>query len=780
MNTLFKYFVVYLLLLFYSGLTTAASYDVANNSEANITSYFTYTFDDSFSEDSAFQFFNKNKGLSIESHFLNLGYEHKNVWFHAKIKNSSEIPIEKILVYQVALIQYVDIYLYKNGELVYKNNLGDMRGIENNYISNRNVTEKFFFDANSEYDLLINVRNTIDIRFKILLDDEKNYFKDEQVKVIGFGAYIGVFFTLALYNLGRAVYNRDSFPFLLSIYIMASSVYVLNFYGFTYKYWFFETPQIIYFLDFYSLLSCVFFSGYIFSVFLKRNNLFLNAKKCIDLILLLQFLLAISSIFTGYEGIAFFSQILLYEAALMISVILLCSFLLFFKYDYQISLFAFGWLLLALTGLISIASVFSWVNDVSQNNNIFTFGLLAQVLVFTVSISAAVSEEAKKRVRAVAINDAKINFLSKMSHEIRTPINGILGALNLLDTDGFDEEQKTYTASMRSAGDSLLLLVNELLDYSAIDASELKVDRQVFKLKNSIKRLQGVFVGLEQAGGNKLLIDLDENLPDFFIGDPVRIEQVLINLIANAFKYSEAGIIRLSIKESNDGSGTWYFSVKDNGKGISQDIQQELFSAFKKGDTVDSMVSTGLGLAICKQLVELMGGNIGVNSEVGKGSNFWFVIPLDPCEEPRFYKEETPQQELDVFHGNEKGLHVLVAEDNPTNQLVIKGQLKKLGHSFVVVENGALAVEYLADENNRVDLVLMDYEMPEMDGIAACRQIKLLNNGNEKTPIIALTAHATQDKRQQCMQVGMINYLEKPLNIDRLKVLLSSIPRVNV
>ena len=379
----------------------------------------------------------------------------------------------------------------------------------------------------------------------------------------------------------------------------------------------------------------------------------------------------------------------------------------------------------------------------------------------------------RAREAAESAVKAKSAFLANMSHEIRTPMNGIIGCVTLLLDGGVTNEQKEYIETIRSCGDSLLQLVNDILDLSKIEAGKLTLEQTPFHLKTLIKEALAVVAPAARERGLALWETVDKDLPEALVGDPQRLRQVLLNLLSNAVKFTESGHIEVSVVATSQSSDTvrLEFSVRDTGIGIPADIQESVLEPFTQGDssTTRRFGGTGLGLAICRRLVELMDGRLELQSEPGRGSTFRFTADFAVA----VAASVLPRSSDDPIRTSTHRLRILLAEDNAVNQLIASRLLERMGHDVDVVADGRHAVT--AVERADYDLVLMDCQMPHMDGYAATRAIRSLGRGRA-LPIVAMTANAMGDERQRCLDAGMDDYLAKPFSMDCLYQLLEGLP----
>jgi signal transduction histidine kinase/ActR/RegA family two-component response regulator len=363
---------------------------------------------------------------------------------------------------------------------------------------------------------------------------------------------------------------------------------------------------------------------------------------------------------------------------------------------------------------------------------------------------------------------AKSEFLANMSHEIRTPMIGIIGYGELLAATALNDEQKQYVATICASGDNLMALINEILDLSKIEAGKFDIDRKDFSLRKCIMELVTTQQTQLLSKGLSCNISIPAGLPDLLVGDPLRIKQVLLNLLGNAIKFTIQGAITLSasVAQRSDDKILLDIAVEDTGIGIPAEALACIFDPFTQADGTTSrrFGGTGLGLSICQRLTNLMGGSLRVNSREGVGSCFALRLPLEVAAEGG----TTEPRPAPALHPLEVlNLKILLVEDNPTSISYTTSVLKMLGSSVEVAENGKIALDYL--QTNAVDLVLMDIQMPELGGDDALLILREREQqGGRHLPVIALTAYALKGDKEKYLQMGFDGYLSKPATLKEL------------
>lgn len=378
-------------------------------------------------------------------------------------------------------------------------------------------------------------------------------------------------------------------------------------------------------------------------------------------------------------------------------------------------------------------------------------------------MAALAEQTSAARQAADSASQAKSEFLAIVSHEIRTPMNAILGFAKMLDDANLTKPHADYASMILRAGDALMLILNDILDLAKIEAGRIDLEDVPFRIADKLRHVEELWLAAAQQKDLYIRTATAEGVPAAVIGDPMRVRQVLFNLVSNAIKFTSHGGVTVSVSSirRDEEVAELLFEVSDTGIGIPEDKQAIIFEAFTQADSSTNrrFGGTGLGLSISKRLVDMMGGSMGVESKPGEGSTFWFTVACREAKPTMIDLKNVPGEPTGPF----SPMRILLAEDHVLNQMMIRIMLEAAGHVVDVVDNGVHAL--FAVRKNSYDVVLMDVSMPEMDGVEATRRIRGLDGPESRIPIIALTANAMKGDREKFLAGGMTDYLSKPIHI---------------
>ncbi len=857
-----------------------------------------------------------NQWQQNKSGIVNIGFLKHPVWMHILIP-FGEIENESwYLNISNSFVRNIDVYFLVNGELSEKYHLSDMKSFYEKPYRHPELVFPFKVSSKDVVDVYFRIDHRNHMLLPIYLEDQESMDRSAQNLIFLFGAFTGLICVLALYNFFVFLTTRDIAYFYYVSYVVSTGLYFTCINGIGFEFLWPNTPDIDQYLGLAPIGMVVIFS----CLFIVE---FLELKKISDYLVWYFYGLAI---LCALFLLPLFGQNfeLVAKSQAWITTTSFLSFIIVGVYSWrkQSSLFAayyvVAWTVFSCT-VIYASLAFLGVSDFGREHFYATqVGFMFEVILISMALGARIRVLQEETYQAKADNKAKSDFIAKMSHEIRTPMTGILGMSELLAERLEDATNKHYNNVIYQSGQALLTIINDILDYSKIEAGNMEIRPVAFDLEKLVLETIEFYKVRALEKSLELIADIDSNVPVMVKGDPQRVKQVMSNLLSNAVKFTPEGQVIIKVLLLDEKTGLTKISVIDSGVGIDEDYQRVLFDAFSQEDKKGTAISrksggVGLGLTICKQLIELMGGSIGFSSRKGLGSTFWFKINLPACEGKFLHKHDVSHQELKgtrilivddnftfcellkiqvekwgmeayiahngeqamnmlfqsekanvsfdlvsidlympVMDGLELGrqmsehesfrkiprvlltsianlptrsqlleagisiavekpcaasglydafqsaihndldesdssvsstgrkkaesLRILLVEDDDVNQMVIKGILQKLGHSVEILSNGQEAFEKVQADDRSFDLILMDCEMPVMDGYEATRRIRQWERKNQMLPlvIIALTAHLLDDQRDICLAAGMDNCIDKPLDAKKLNELIRS------
>jgi signal transduction histidine kinase/CheY-like chemotaxis protein/HPt (histidine-containing phosphotransfer) domain-containing protein len=694
------------------------------------------------------------------------GVSYTDVVYWFRVGLPAEAPAgDWLLEFGYPLLDYVDVWLPEPDGAFHKVETGDQRPFAERLLQHRNLVVPLRLAPAGPRTLYVRVQTQSSMQVSLRLWSPEAFIEKGQTEQYLLGVFYGIMLVMLVYNLFAFLLVRDISYVYYIAYIIVITLLQAALNGLSTQYLFGASPYWANHVLPLSLAATILFATLFTHSFLDtpRNlpimnrvlwGLFAFSVVCTISIFIVPYSASIrlTSLLAGSMTVVFFATGV---RALMVGV-------------RAARFFMLAWAVYLLSIQVRIMLGFGWVPS-----NFFTLyspqiGGALEVTLLALALADRITLERQEKERlgreravAQAATAAKSEFLARMSHEIRTPINAVTGFTDLALRAADEPQRLDYLRQIRSASRALLTIINDILDMSRVEAGKLALSLQDFRLQPLLDRVCDMFAPQATEKGVALAVEVDPDVPPALRGDPVRLEQVLVNLVANALKFTDAGrvAVHVSLQSTTPADAVLRFEVTDTGIGVSAEQQARLFEPFSQAD--ESITrrygGTGLGLAICRQLVELMGGSIGVTSAPGRGSLFHFTVRLGRVAAPA-----PDTQPDDSALPRFPGARVLVVEDNALNQRLAREVLVDLGAQVTLAATGVEAVAAVTRE--RFDAILMDVQMPEMDGLEATRRIRALPHG-AGIPVVAMTAHALAGSREQCLAAGMTDFIGKPITV---------------
>ncbi|MBP8020480.1 MAG: response regulator, partial [Agitococcus sp.] len=590
------------------------------------------------------------------------------------------------------------------------------------------------------------------------------------------GLFYGMVIGLFLYHLFLFILTREKVQLLYIFYVMNTLLFFAAEQGSLFRFW--PTATTLNNFSIYTFAFLVFSSACLFS------RTYLNTKESPRLhntLKWLSFIFAISAFFHVFIPTRIVAPVMTVSGLFIIFLLFSISIKRWRDGLNEAKIFIISWGLLIVTGAYFIILLLSGGSGIN-NALIYTqIAFAAQQVLLSIGLAQRLKtlqkeKEAKEQEMLVAQAEsaAKTDFLARMSHEIRTPMNAVIGVTQLLEATTLTESQQHYLGLLQNSGQLLLSIIDDILDYSKIISGNIKLESTPFDIQKLIHNIYQILSANQEEKPVELLLNMADDFPQWIEGDPTRLRQILFNLLNNALKFTAKGQVSLHaqrVVQIDKNKVQIQLTITDTGIGLSHEQIAHLFTAFHQADAsiTRKYGGTGLGLAISKQLIELMGGSLHVSSKLGHGSSFVILLPLVLTEELITITNPN-MQAIPWADGCLSTLRILLTEDNAVNQLIISSLIRQLGIEVQLAKNGEEAFAIISKQHDDFDVILMDCEMPILDGLQATRKIRHWESEQHKSPItiIALTAHALPEYQIRCRDAGMNDYMTKPLLLNEL------------
>ena len=694
---------------------------------------------------------------------FNAGYTRVVHWFRIPLP-AEAAPGEWLLEVGYPLLDYVDIWVPEPDGWRHLQT-GDQRPFAARVLHHRNFVVPVVLAPSLPRTAYLRVDTQSTLQVPLHLWSPLRFIEKSQPEQYALGVFYGIMIVMLAYNLFAWLLVRDASYIYYIAYIAVITLLQAALNGLTTQYLFGESAYWGNLVLPLSLGATVLFASLFTHAFLDTPHNLPIMNRVLWGLFGLALVLTVAIFFVPYAVSIKATSILAGSMTLVFFATGVRALVVGVR---AARFFMLAWAVYLLSIQLRIALGFGWVPSnfltlySPQIGGALEVTLLALALADRITLERQEKERlARERAVAQAATQAKSEFLARMSHEIRTPINAVTGFTDLALRAGDESARIDYLRQIRSASRSLLTIINDILDMSRVEAGKLALSVQDFQLRPLVASVRELFGPQAAEKGIELAFTVGDEVPSVVRGDPVRLEQVLVNLAANALKFTGRGRVSLAVtlEAATPEDAVVRFAVADTGMGIAPEQRARLFEPFSQGDEsiTRRFGGTGLGLAICKQLVELMGGQIAVDSEEGKGSTFHFTVRLGRVASTA--RDTQPESEPALQF---PGARVLIVEDNALNQRLAKELLAQLGASVALAANGVEAVAAAALE--KFDAILMDVQMPEMDGLEATRRIRA-QPGGAAVPILAMTAHALAGSREQCLAAGMTDFIGKPITV---------------
>mgnify|MGYP002146894181 CR=1 FL=1 len=722
--------------------------------------------------------FDESRWQKAQSYPLNLGNLEQGAWIRFDVANVEGYTSERILEVSNPGIHKLSIYRLDENNQLQEWQLGSHLSFIERPFNYRNFAISITLLEFEKVRFYMRAESNVGVLLPISVKSEAEFWRIANNEYLTYGMYFGILMMFIAFNMGMFLVRNNYVFFLLAIDLLIFGLMYSNHLGLNFEYLWPVDPEFNYlaglFFSYLVVLAANIFTHHFLKVEEGPVHLSFyygfNALALVGFILLWFIPINISSYFCAVLGVG-------------IAIYLLALAIIKWQQEAEYSFYylaSYGFA--ALATLVYIAHKLALLPTNMLTNYAIGYSILLQAIVLT----CVLIERKKEKVKVVGFQtDGKIipassrDWIAQFSHEVRTPLNGVIGMADLLKETPLNPTQYNYVRILSSSSEHLNELVGDLLDYESLAAGSIELNKVDFNLITLCKECCFIFERQAQENDVELSLQFNEAMPEYFVGDPLRLKQVLMNLLSNAIKFTQGG--QVVMKAEYLATNNVQISVWDNGIGMTKQQQQGIFERFRQADQAIHSVygGSGLGLSICRQLVNLMEGRIDVQSKRNEYSLFTLTIPFITAHKTEeitqehqragALESENAKKSLE-FSGVSTELTVLGVDDNEINRRVLNAMLKKLGHRMVEASSGQEALD-IVRSGLELDLILMDCEMPGMDGFETTSAIRKWQYGQagKLCPIVALTAHALDEHKERCVDAGMDSHLSKPLHLGELK-----------